>query len=167
MQPELRLALYQPDQPANTGAIMRLCACLGVALDIIEPCGFVFDDRKLRRVAMDYIDHLSYQRHQSWNGFTGQLDVRRLVLLTTKADMPYHQFAYRSDDVLMVGRESAGVPEEIHARADARITIPMQAGLRSLNVGMAAAMVVGEALRQLNNVGQVNGDIFIVKSRAV
>jgi tRNA (cytidine/uridine-2'-O-)-methyltransferase len=144
----LRLALYQPDQPANTGAMMRLCACLGTGLDIIEPCGFVLDDRKLRRAAMDYIEHLSYQRHRSWDEFTGQLGARRLVLLTTKADMPYHRFSFRADDVLLAGRESAGVPEEVHTRADARIIIPMQNGVRSLNVGMAAAIVVSEALRQ-------------------
>ena len=148
MQTQLRLALYQPDQPANTGAMMRLCACLGVPLDIIEPCGFVFDDRKLKRVTMDYIDHLSYQRHLSWNDFTAQLGERRIVLLTTKADMPYHHFGFQADDVLLVGRESAGVPDEVHARADARIIVPMQTGLRSLNVGMAAAIVLAEALRQ-------------------
>ena len=128
---------------------MRLCACLGMALDIIEPCGFVFDDRKLRRVAMDYIDHLSYHRHRSWADFTGQLNKRRFVLLTTKADMPYHHFVFHPDDVLLVGRESAGVPPDVHESADARITIPMQAGLRSLNVGMAAAIVMSEALRQI------------------
>jgi tRNA (cytidine/uridine-2'-O-)-methyltransferase len=148
MQSQLRLALFQPDQPANTGAMMRLCACLGVPLDIIEPCGFVFDDRKLKRVAMDYIDHLSYRRHLSWNDFRTQLQ-GRLILLTTKAALPYGEFEFQPNDVLLVGRESAGVPDDIHASADARITIPMRTGLRSLNVGMAAAIVMGEALRQI------------------
>ena len=145
---DLRLALYQPDQAANTGAMMRLCACLGIGLDIIEPCGFVLDDRRLRRTAMDYIEHLSYRRHRSWEEFTAQLGTRRLVLLTTKSDFPYHQFRFRRDDVLLAGRESAGVPDEIHTRADARIIVPMQKTLRSLNVSMTAAIVVSEALRQ-------------------
>ena len=148
MSGNLCLALYQPDQPANTGAMMRLCACLGIGLDIIEPCGFVLDDRRLKRAAMDYIEHLSYRRHRSWDEFTAQLGARRLILLTTKAEMPYHRFAFRADDVLLAGRESAGVPDEVHARADSRIIIPMQNGMRSLNVSMAAAIVVSEALRQ-------------------
>jgi tRNA (cytidine/uridine-2'-O-)-methyltransferase len=148
MNTSLRLALFQPDQAANTGAIMRLCACLGAALDIIEPCGFVLDDRRLKRVAMDYIEHLSWRRHHSWNDFTGQLGARRLILLTTKAERPYHHFAFRADDILLVGRESAGAPDYVHARADARITVPMQKAVRSLNIGMAAAIVLAEALRQ-------------------
>jgi tRNA (cytidine/uridine-2'-O-)-methyltransferase len=148
MNTRLRLALYQPDQAANTGAMMRLCACLGVALDIIEPCGFVLDDRRLRRAAMDYLEYLSYARHRSWDEFAAQLGARRLVLLTTKADMPYHRFAFHADDILLAGRESAGVRDEVHARADARIKVPMQTGLRSLNVSMAAAIVLSEALRQ-------------------
>jgi len=143
-----RLALYQPDMPTNTGAIMRLCACFDVGLDIIEPCGFVFDDRKLKRVAMDYIDRLNLTRHPSWDAFARGLGQRRLVLLTTKTDLSYAQFAYRPDDVLLAGRESAGVPDEVHNRADARVTIPLGDGLRSLNVGMAAAIVLSEALRQ-------------------
>jgi len=148
MNTSMRLALYQPDQAANTGAIMRLCACLGVALDIIEPCGFVLDDRRLKRAGMDYIAHLSLERHRSWSEFAGQLGLRRLLLLTTKAEMPYHHFAFRADDVLLLGQESAGVPDHVHARAEARIKVPIQPGLRSLNVGMAAAIVLSEALRQ-------------------
>ncbi|MGE3622283.1 MAG: tRNA (cytidine(34)-2'-O)-methyltransferase [Bdellovibrionales bacterium] len=148
MNLRLRLALYQPDMPSNTGAIMRFCACMGVGLDIIEPCGFVFDDRKLRRAAMDYIEHLSYARHRSWADFAGQLGGRRMVLLTTKGDLPYYRFSFRPDDVLMVGRESAGVPFDVHQSVHARIVIPMQKGARSLNVGMAAAIVASEALRQ-------------------
>ncbi len=144
----MRLALYQPDMPSNTGTMMRMCACLGVALDIIEPCGFPLDDARLRRAAMDYIDHLDYARYRSWGDFRDQLGARRLVLLTTKAAVPYIGFSFRENDILMVGRESAGVPDDVHARADARIVIPMQPPLRSLNVAISAAMVVGEALRQ-------------------
>lgn len=145
----LRLALYQPDIAANTGAMMRLCACLGLGLDIIEPCGFVFDDRKMKRVAMDYIEYITYKRHASWNEFKDQVGPKRLILLTTKADMPYHQFKFRKDDILLIGRESAGVPEEIHQSVNARVMIPMHKEARSLNVGMAAAIVAAEALRQV------------------
>jgi tRNA (cytidine/uridine-2'-O-)-methyltransferase len=159
MNIHLRLALYQPDQPANTGAMMRLCACFGVALDIIEPCGFVLDDRRLKRVAMDYIDHLTYARHASWKDFSEAHENRRLILLTTKADLDCRQFAFREDDILLMGRESAGVPEDIHEQADARIKIPMQSGLRSLNVAMAAAIVVSEALRQI----EMNNDSSITR----
>src|SRR5271154_2513346 len=105
MNTALRLALYQPDMAANTGAIMRLCACLGAGLDIIEPCGFVLDDKRLRRVTMDYIDHLSWQRHRSWNEFTARKGSRRLVLLTTKGSVPYQRFEFRSDDILLAGSE--------------------------------------------------------------
>ncbi|HBM90701.1 MAG TPA: tRNA methyltransferase [Rhodospirillaceae bacterium] len=145
----LRLALYQPDIPANTGSMMRLCACLGVPLDIIEPCGFVWDDKKLRRVAMDYIDHLSYERHVSWQHFEEQTGSRRLVLLTTKGASPYTSFTFQPDDLIMVGRESAGVPDNIHNRADARLIIPMNPQIRSLNVALSASIVLGEALRQI------------------
>jgi tRNA (cytidine/uridine-2'-O-)-methyltransferase len=149
MKRAMRLALYQPDMPANTGAMMRLCACLGLGLDIIEPCGFVFDDRRLKRAAMDYVEHLDYRRHASWNEFLGASSQRRIVLLTTKADTPYYRFSFRRDDILLVGRESAGAPDHVHARADARLIVPMQTGLRSLNVSLAAAMVAGEAIRQI------------------
>ena len=144
----MRLALYQPDMAPNTGAMMRLCACFGAGLDIIEPCGFVFDDKKLKRAAMDYIDHLDYRRHASWDEFRREMAPRRLILLTTKADMPYHNFIFRADDILMVGRESAGVPDEVHTAADARILIPMRPETRSLNVALSAAIVLSEALRQ-------------------
>ena len=127
---------------------MRLCACLGVQLDVIEPCGFIWDDKKLRRVAMDYIDHLTYRRHESWEEFESRIGPRRLVLLTTKGAEPYTQFAFRPDDLIMVGRESAGVPSNVHNRADARLTIPMNPNVRSLNVSLSAAIVLGEALRQ-------------------
>jgi tRNA (cytidine/uridine-2'-O-)-methyltransferase len=146
----LRLALYQPDMPPNTGTMMRMCACLGVGLDIIEPCGFPMDDAKLRRAAMDYIDHLDYARHASWDAFQAQTGARRIILLSTKAAMPYTDFTFHSDDILMVGRESAGVPDDVHNSVDARILVPMQPPLRSLNVAISAAMVVGEAVRQIN-----------------
>ncbi len=146
----MRLALFEPDIPQNVGAMLRLCACLGMPLDVIEPCGFAFDDRKLRRAALDYADKAVLARHVSWDAFLqAQAKAKgRLVLLSTKAEILYTDFAFAKDDTLLVGRESAGVPEDVHARADARLTIPMQAGLRSLNVGLAAAMVLGEALRQ-------------------
>jgi len=146
----MRLALFEPDIPQNVGAMLRLCACLGMPLDVIEPCGFAFDDRKLRRAALDYADKAVFARHVSWDAFLqAQAEAKgRLVLLSTKAEILYTDFAFAKDDTLLVGRESAGVPEDVHARADARLTIPMQAGLRSLNVGLAAAMVLGEALRQ-------------------
>ena len=144
----MRLALYQPDMPPNTGTMMRLCACLGVGIDVIEPCGFPLDDARLRRAAMDYIDHLDWKRHASWEAFEAQLGARRLVLLTTKGAVPYTDFAFTPDDVLMVGRESAGVPDSVHQRADSRILIPIRPPLRSLNVAISAAMALGEALRQ-------------------
>jgi len=149
----LTLALYQPDIPQNVGAAMRLCACLGAGLEIIEPCGFIWDDRKIRQSAMDYYGACGLVRHASWRAFLGRNQgKRRIVLLTTKTAEPYTGFAFAPDDVLLMGRESAGVPEEVHAAADARLTIPMQPGLRSLNVVNAAAMVMGEALRQTKGV---------------
>lgn len=146
----IRLALYQPDIVQNTGAMLRLGACLGVGVDLIEPAGFRMTDRGLARAGMDYRDiaelttHASFSAFEAWRAATG----RRLVLLTTKAATAYADFAFRADDVLMVGRESAGVPDSVHALADAALVIPMRPGLRSLNVALAAAMVVGEALRQ-------------------
>jgi tRNA (cytidine/uridine-2'-O-)-methyltransferase len=160
MPTKIRIALYQPEMPPNTGAIMRLCACFGAALDVIGPCGFVIDDKKLRRVAMDYIDHLDYTMHRGWPEFLEKMGQNRLILLTTKGAMPYNRFEFRDGDILLLGRESAGVPEDIHARADARIVIPMQKEVRSLNVGMTAAIVLAEALRQTANLpGDVLGDI--------
>jgi len=150
MTASLRLALYQPDMPTNTGAMLRLGACLGVPLDIIEPCGFLWDDKKLKRVAMDYIDHIDYVRHINWESFRTAHANRRIVLLTTKGATPYTDFTYRPDDILMVGRESAGVPDSVHDVVEGRVIIPMQAGLRSLNVALSAAMVLGEALRQVH-----------------
>ena len=146
----MRLALYQPDIPQNAGALMRLCACLGVALDIIEPCGFLLSDRNLRRAGMDYAEKAQITRHESWERFRASPLPGRLVLLTTRAAQPYAGFAFAPDDTLLVGRESAGVPDDVHESADARLLIPMRPGLRSLNVAQAAAMVLGEALRQTN-----------------
>ncbi|WP_207483362.1 tRNA (cytidine(34)-2'-O)-methyltransferase [Arenibaculum pallidiluteum] len=148
MVPEApHLALYEPDIPQNTGALMRLAACLGVPLHVIEPCGFVLDDRRLRRAGMDYLDGLDLRRHASWTRFAAE-PPGRIVLLTTRAAMPYLDFAFAPGDVLLLGRESAGVPEAVHAAADARVAIPLRPGMRSLNVALAAAMVLGEALRQ-------------------
>ena len=147
----MRLALYQPDIPQNAGAILRLAACFGLPVDLIEPCGFVLDDRRLRRAGMDYLDHVALRRHSSWEAYQAwRSDAGgRLILLTTKGAEPYAQCRFVTTDTLMVGRESAGVPQEVHAAADLRLRIPMQAGLRSLNVAMAAAIVAGEAMRQL------------------
>lgn len=143
----VRLVLYQPDIPQNAGAMMRLAACFGVALDLIEPCGFPLDDQRLRRAGMDYIDLLDLTRHSSWAAFRAA-DGGRLVLLTTTGDRRHVDFAFAAGDRILVGRESAGVPPVVHAAADARIRIPMQPGIRSLNVAQAAAIGLSEALRQ-------------------
>lgn len=143
----MRLALYQPDMAPNVGTMLRLAACMAVSADIIEPCGFPFGPRALRRAGMDYLDHAVVARHADWDAFLETVR-GRLVLLTTRSALAYTGFAFAPDDVLLLGRESAGVPEAVHARADARIAVPMAPGLRSLNVAVAAAMVLGEALRQ-------------------
>ncbi|MCA1443103.1 tRNA (cytidine(34)-2'-O)-methyltransferase [Ensifer sp. IC4062] len=146
----LRIALYQPDIPGNTGTILRLAACLGLAVDIIEPAGFDLSDRNLKRAGMDYIAavtltrHVSWERFEAWRATTG----RRLVLASTKAAQPYTRFSFRPDDILLFGRESAGVPDHVHQRADGRVVIPMAPGQRSLNIAISAAMIVGEAIRQ-------------------
>ena len=144
----MRLALYQPDIPQNAGALIRLGACLGVEIDLIEPLGFILDDRRLKRAHMDYLEHVKIRRHGSWKRFLEEKQPGRLVLLTRAAELRYTQFRFASDDILMLGRESAGAPAEVHERADARIKVPLRPGLRSLNVAIAAAMVLGEALRQ-------------------
>jgi tRNA (cytidine/uridine-2'-O-)-methyltransferase len=146
----MHIALYQPDIAANTGTILRLAACLGLHAHIIEPAGFPTSDRAFRRAGMDYLDRVTLMRHASWAAFeqwrrAAALD---LVLLTTRATRPYLAHVYRSDEVLLFGRESSGVPDEVHAAATTRLTIPMRQDLRSLNVALACAMVVGEALRQ-------------------
>ncbi len=144
----MRLALYQPDIPQNTGAMLRLAACFGVGVDLIEPCGFVWSDRRLRRAGMDYLDGVALTRHESWAAFQSAQSGGRLLLLTTRGSTSYAEFGFRPNDTLLVGRETAGVPDEVHAAADARLVIPMRAGVRSLNVALAAAIVLGEALRQ-------------------
>ena len=146
----MRLALYEPDIPQNTGTMLRLAACLGVAVDVIGPTGFDMTDRALRRAALDYLAHVEIARHATFAAFEGARRSRgsRLVLLTTHAETPYAGFAFRPDDTLLLGRESAGVPDAVHRLADARVRVPMRAGLRSLNVAVAASMVLGEALRQ-------------------
>jgi tRNA (cytidine/uridine-2'-O-)-methyltransferase len=147
----MRLALYQPDIPQNTGAILRLAACFGLPVDVIEPCGFAFDDRRLRRAGMDYLDQVELHRHRSWEAYRAARagTAGRLVLLTTKAAVSHTEVRFAAADSLLLGRESAGVPDDVHAAADVRIRIPMRPGLRSLNVAMAAAIVAGEAMRQL------------------
>lgn len=144
----MRLGLFQPDIPQNLGAAIRLGACLGVALDVIEPCGFPLDDRSVRRAAMDYAAHAEVVRHRSWTDFLSEKR-GRLVLFTTRGATAFHDFAFRSDDVLLFGRESAGVPDEVHAAADARVFIPLVPGARSLNVVTAATLALGEGLRQI------------------
>lgn len=147
--PSLTLALYQPDIPQNVGAAIRLCACLGVGLEIVEPCGFLWDPRKVRQSALDYYDRLQPKLHQSWCDFIDLYQGRRrILLLTTKASTPYYGFRFEEGDILLAGRESVGAPEEVHRAASARITVPMAEGLRALNMVNACAMVLGEALRQ-------------------
>jgi tRNA (cytidine/uridine-2'-O-)-methyltransferase len=143
----LRLALFEPDIPQNTGTILRLGACLGVAVDIIEPCGFVLDDRRLRRAGMDYLNRAAMKRHASWEAFhRGRAG--RLVLLTTRGEDRLPEFRFRNGDTILLGRESAGVPEPVRDAADARVVIPMTEDTRSLNVALAAAMALGAALGQ-------------------
>ena len=149
MDGRMRVALYQPDIPGNAGAMMRTAACLGVAVDVIGPAGFVMSDRQLRRAGMDYLDRMDLAQHSSWDAFRDQLGAdARLVLLTTGAETGFLEFKFRADDILLVGRETAGVPDDVHAAAGARIRVPMAPGNRSLNVAQVLAMVLGEALRQ-------------------
>jgi tRNA (cytidine/uridine-2'-O-)-methyltransferase len=150
--PAMRIALYEPDIPQNTGTILRLCACLGIEAHIIGPAGFPTSDRAFRRAGMDYLDAVKLGRHASWRDFETwrQAERHRLVLFTTGATASYLDYRFEAADVLLFGRESAGVPEEVHAAADARLVIPMRPTMRSLNVAVAAAMAAGEALRQTN-----------------
>jgi tRNA (cytidine/uridine-2'-O-)-methyltransferase len=147
----MRIALYQPDIAQNAGTILRLCACLGIEAHIIEPAGFPTSDRAFRRAGMDYLDRVALTRHVSWLAFDEwrREAGARLLLFTTQGGRSYLDHAYAAGDVLLFGRESAGVPSEVHAAADARLVIPMRPGLRSLNVAMACAMAAGEALRQM------------------
>ncbi|TPP12150.1 tRNA (cytidine(34)-2'-O)-methyltransferase [Rhizobium glycinendophyticum] len=149
---DLRIALYQPDIPGNTGTILRLAACLALTVDIIEPAGFVLSDKNLKRAGMDYLASAVMVRHINWEHFNAwrREQGRRLVLASTRAAIPYTRFDYQPDDILLFGRESAGVPDHVHDMADARVIIPMVEGQRSINVAMSAAMITGEALRQTN-----------------
>ena len=151
MQDDLRIALYQPDIAGNTGTILRLAACLGLGVDIIEPAGFDLSDRALKRAGMDYIEMAALTRHLDWAAFEEKrhADGRRLLLLSTKAATVYTSFSFAKGDTLLFGRESAGVPDHVHDSADARLLIPMKNGARSLNVAVSAAMVAGEAIRQI------------------
>lgn len=145
----MRLALYQPDIPQNAGALLRLGAVLGVPVDVIEPAGFALGDRNLRRAGLDYLDKAALVRHASWHAWQDGLGAdTRIILFTTRAETAYTHFRFAASDVLLFGRESAGVPDEVHGAADHRLLIPMRAGQRSLNVAQAAAMALGEALRQ-------------------
>lgn len=142
------IAMYQPDIPQNLGAMIRLSACMAADLHVIEPCSFPYDERKIRQSAMDYMDKLAIHRHASWKAFKEDMQGRRIVLMTTKGAQSYTETDFRPDDILLAGSESAGVPENVHNEADARIVIPMQNGLRSLNIVNATSMILGEALRQ-------------------
>jgi tRNA (cytidine/uridine-2'-O-)-methyltransferase len=149
----MRIALFQPDIPQNTGTILRLAACLGIEVHIIEPAGFPTSDRAFRRAGMDYLDHVAIVRHSSWQEFEAWRIAAgaRLILFTTRGDSSYLDHLFRPDDVLLFGRESSGAPPEVHSAADVRLVIPMQAHLRSLNIATSAAMAAGEALRQLRS----------------
>lgn len=144
----MRLVLYQPDIPQNAGTLLRLAACMDVGVDIVEPCGFLFSDKHFRRAGLDYLPAARLIRHRSWAVYGAARPAGRLIALSTHADLPYADFRFRPDDALLLGQESTGLPAEVEAVADARLRIPMRAGLRSLNVAIAAAMVLGEALRQ-------------------
>jgi len=150
----MRIALYQPDIPQNTGNIFRLGACLGVPVDVIEPTGFIFDDKKFKRSAMDYINHLNYKRHLDWEHFLKWVknNQGRLILMTTKSEKSYCNFKFQPSDILLFGRESAGVPNDVHDIADHRLTIPMKNEVRSINLSSSVALVIGEGLRQINGI---------------
>ena len=147
----MRIALFQPDIPQNTGNILRLGACLNIHIDIIEPTGYVFNDKRFKRASMDYIDHVKYKRHLDWESFHhwSKKEKYRLILLTTKTNKKYIDYSYRNNDILLFGQESAGVPKSIHNIVDERLTIPMTNGLRSINLSSAVSLVIGEACRQL------------------
>ncbi|HWA04472.1 MAG TPA: tRNA (cytidine(34)-2'-O)-methyltransferase [Rhizomicrobium sp.] len=150
----MRIALFQPDIPQNAGALVRLGACLGVSVDIIEPCGFVFSDRGFRRAGMDYLEFADVTRHESWDAFLRVRQPGRLILLTARAATDYTAFAFHPADCLLLGRESAGAPEIVHRAAHARLRIPLRGSLRSINVAQAGAIVLGEALRQTSGFPQ-------------
>lgn len=144
----MRIALFEPEIAGNVGAVLRLGACMGAAVDLIEPLGFAWDDRRVRRTAMDYIDHVEIVRHATFAAFRAAIGARRLVLFSTKATQSAYDFAYRADDVLIFGKESAGVPTEVVQGCDAQVRIPMRPQVRSMNLASSAALALGEALRQ-------------------
>ena len=146
----MRIALYEPEIAGNVGAVLRLGACLGVAVDLIEPMGFEWDDRRVRRAAMDYIDHVAITRHGSFAAFRATLGTRRLVLLSTRDSASAYHFAFRPDDVLLLGKESAGVPLTVADCCGERVRLPIRAEVRSMNLAMAAGLALGEALRQVD-----------------
>jgi tRNA (cytidine/uridine-2'-O-)-methyltransferase len=147
----MRIALFEPDIPQNTGNIFRLGACLGIEVDIIEPTGYVFDDKRFKRSSMDYIEHIKYKRHLDWNEFYewSKKNNFRLILLTTKSKKKYTEYQFQDNDILLFGRESAGVPKDVHDIVDEQLTIPMKKNMRSINVSSSVALVTGEACRQL------------------
>lgn len=144
----MRIALFEPEIAGNVGAVLRLCACMGAAVDLIEPMGFEWDDRRVRRTAMDYIDHVDIQRHAGFDAFSNTIGARRLVLFTTKSRQSAYEFSFMRDDVLLFGKESAGVPPDVADACHARLRIPMRPQVRSMNLAMSAALALGEALRQ-------------------
>ncbi|WP_443478271.1 tRNA (cytidine(34)-2'-O)-methyltransferase [Novosphingobium aerophilum] len=144
----MRIALFEPEIAGNVGAVLRLGACLGASVDIIEPMGFVWDDRRVRRAAMDYIDHVTITRHASFDAFRADIGPSRLVLFTTRSSHSAYEFGFRVDDVLLFGKESAGVPPSVADVCDARVRIPLRPEVRSLNLATSAALALGEALRQ-------------------
>ncbi|MBI36800.1 MAG: tRNA methyltransferase [Alphaproteobacteria bacterium] len=147
----MRLALFEPDIPQNTGTILRMAACLGVSVDLIEPAGFIINNKLMKRAGMDYLNHADLTIHKSWKSYIEQRqEKKRIILLTTKATTSYINFKFNPDDTLLLGRETSGVPSEIHDVVDARLKIPMQERMRSLNVAIAAAIVLGDALKQTN-----------------
>lgn len=144
----MRIALFEPEIAGNVGAVLRLGACMGVGIDLIEPMGFEWDDKRVRRTAMDYIDHVEVVRHAGWQAFHDTVAGQRLLLFTTKGSGSVYDFAFRADDILLFGKESAGVPVEVLEACDIRLRLPMRAEVRSMNLAMSAGIALGEALRQ-------------------
>ena len=144
----MRIALFEPEIAGNVGAVLRLCACFGASVDLVEPMGFEWDDRRVRRTAMDYIDHVTVTRHASFAALQASIGSRRLVLFTTKSDRSAYDFTFRADDVLLFGKESAGVPALVAEACDAKVRIPMRPQVRSMNLATSAALALGEAMRQ-------------------
>ena len=143
-----KIALFEPDIPQNTAAIMRTCACLGAKLEIIEPCGFLLSDKRFKRVVMDYIDQKEIKYYQSYNHFFNEKENQRIILMTTKASKPYTEFRFEKNDTILFGKESAGVPKRIHEMVNDRLKIPMKKNKRSLNISSSVAIILAECLKQ-------------------